>query len=328
MEATKIQKEIVEIKKEIAKLKNEIAKVVVGQEKVIDGLLRCLLSNGHVLIEGVPGIAKTLIVRTLAMASGCEFSRIQFTVDLLPTDIIGITGYSEKHGLHVIKGPIFANFIMADEINRAPPKTQSALLEAMQEKQSTIGTQTFKLSPPFFVMATQNPIESSGTYPLPEAQLDRFLFKLFINYPTTDDEQLILKQNMTLKDFADYKIKPVISARKLIKMQEFVKSIHISKDVEKYIVRIVDATRNPVGYNLKLGKYIEYGVSPRASIGLYIASKADALLNGHAFVTPQNVKNVAHDVFRHRILINYEGQADEIKTDQIITEILSKVKVP
>lgn len=328
MEIPKIKKELAEIKREITHLKNEVAKVVVGQEEILNGLIRGLLSNGHVLVDGVPGVAKTLIVRTLAKAAGCQFGRIQFTVDLLPTDITGITGYSEKRGLHVIKGPVFTNFLMADEINRAPPKTQSALLEAMQEHQATIGKQTYKLAPPFFVMATQNPIESSGTYPLPEAQLDRFLFKLFINYPKQEEEQIILSQNITLNDFDRYGVKAATSIRRLIEMQKFVKNVHLSKDVEKYIVRIVDATRNPGNYGIKYGKYIEYGVSPRASIGLYIASKADAVINGHAFVTPQNVKNVAHDVLRHRLLINYEGQADEIKQDQIITEILSKVKVP
>jgi MoxR-like ATPase len=312
----------------LLKLRHEISKVVVGQNEVLDGLFRGLLSNGHVLVEGVPGIAKTLIVKSLAQASGCKFSRIQFTVDLLPTDITGITSYSSKKGFHVIKGPVFANFLMGDEINRAPPKTQSALLEAMQEHQTTIGKTTFKLPAPFFVMATQNPIEQSGTYPLPEAQLDRFLFKIFIGYPSTDEEQLILSQNMTLKEFSDYKIKAVTHPSIIHAMQNFVKEVYLSKDVEKYIVKIVDATRNPDNYHIKLGKYIQYGCSPRASIGLYIAAKADAVLSGKAFVTPQNVKNVAYDVLRHRLLINYEGQADDIKPDLIIKEILAKVKVP
>ena len=314
--------------KDIDIIKKEIKKVFVGQEYIVNGLLRGILANGHVLIEGLPGLAKTLVTRSIASVSGCRFSRIQFTVDLLPTDITGITAYDQRKGFYTVKGPIFANFVVADEINRAPPKTQSALLEAMQEKQVTIGRDTFTLEEPFFVIANNNPIESSGVYTLPESQLDRFLFKLKIGYPTEEEEQLILKQNMTLQKFEDFNLKPIMSPKRLIEMQQFVKSIHLNEEIEKYIIKLVNATRNPSNYSIKHGKYIEYGVSPRASIGLYIASKAEALLSGNAYVTPQHVKNVAPDVLRHRILLNYEGQAEGIKTEDIIKEILSRVPVP
>ncbi|MBU0628838.1 MAG: MoxR family ATPase [Nanoarchaeota archaeon] len=314
--------------KDLAEIKKEIGKAVIGQEKVIEGCLRAILANGHLLIEGVPGIAKTLLIRALAQASGCKFNRIQFTVDLLPTDIVGITAYNKDKGFYTIKGPVFANFVIADEINRAPPKTQSALLEAMQEKQVTIGKETFSLELPFFVMANNNPIESGGTYQLPEAQIDRFLIKLNMGYPTAEEEQKILKTNISLNKFEDFKINAAITPKKIIEMQKTTKEIFLSEDIEKYIVELVDATRNPEKYKIKTGKYIEYGCSPRAAIGLFIVSKADALMNGKSFVTPQNVKNIAHDVMRHRLILNYEGQAEGIKADDIITEILSKVAVP
>jgi len=313
---------------ELMKVKEEISKSVVGQDYVVKGLLRAIIANGHVFIEGVPGVAKTLLIRTLAQVTGCKFSRIQFTVDLLPTDIIGITAYDEKKGFYVVKGPIFANFIIADEINRAPPKTQSALLEAMQEKQVTIGKETFMLEEPFFVMGTQNPIETSGTYSLPEAQVDRFLFKMIVDYPGNKEEETIMERNMSLYKFDQFKIKSVINGRTIIEMQNLTKSIYLKDDIKRYIINIVEATRNPKKYNIELGKYIEWGVSPRASIGLFIGAKAEALLNRSTFVTPHFVKTVAPDVLRHRILLNYEGQAEGIKTDQVIKEILSKVPVP
>ena len=315
-------------KRELEKIRREISKVVIGQNEVINALLRAIISNGHVLVEGVPGIAKTLLIKTLAKISGCEYSRIQFTVDLLPTDILGLTAYDPTKGFYVIKGPIFANLIIADEINRATPKTQSALLEAMQEKQVTIGNETFTLEEPFFVMANNNPIESAGVYPLPEAQTDRFLFKIMMEYPKKDEEIMMLKNNVTLKKFEDFDLRKVSSPQSIIEIQKFVHRIYLSREIEEYIVDIVGATRNSDKYGIKMGKYIEYGASPRASIGLFIASKADALLNGSSFVTPQNVKNVVHDVLRHRIILNYEGQAEGVKTDQIITEIISKVPVP
>jgi MoxR-like ATPase len=253
---------------------------------------------------------------------------VQFTVDLLPTDIIGITAFDEQRGLYVVKGPIFANFIIADEINRAPPKTQSALLEAMQEHQVTIGKQTFVLEQPFFVMATQNPIETEGTYTLPEAQVDRFLFKLMIGYPEAEEEEEILLRNITLKNFDDYEIKPVITPARIIEMQNFVKHIYLKPKLKKYIVNIVEATRKPDKYGVELGNYIELGASPRASIGLFIASKVEALLDNSYYVTPDHIKRVAHNVMRHRIFVNYEGQAEGVTTDKIIDEILSKVRLP
>jgi len=313
---------------ELQNVKKEISKIIVGQEKVVSNLLKAVLSDGHVLVEGVPGIAKTLLIRTLAKVTGCNFKRIQFTVDLLPTDIVGFISYTKEKGFYTIKGPIFANFIIADEINRATPKSQSALLEAMQEKQVTIGKSTFSIPIPFFVMANKNPIESSGVYPLPEAQRDRFLFKVFMDYPTTEEEKLILKQNISLKNFEDFDLKSIINPSRIIKMQEITKSIYLDPEIEKYIIEITNATRHPSKYNIEYGKYIEYGASPRASISMFIASKADALLNGKLYVSPQNVKNIAREVLRHRIILNYEALAEKIKEDQIINEILSKVQVP
>ncbi len=320
------KKEIKKYNLLLKRLKKEIAKIIVGQEEITDSLIRAILANGHVLVEGVPGIAKTLLIRALAKATGCTFSRIQFTIDLLPTDIVGITAYDPKKGFTTHKGPIFSNFILADEINRSSPKTQSAMLEAMQEKQVTIGKKTYPLQEPFFVMATMNPIESEGVYPLPEAQIDRFLFKSFMGYPTMKEEQKILNQNITLRKFEDYDIKSVISSSLILHLQEITKKVYLSKEIEEYITNIVNITRKPK--NLKLGRYIMYGGSPRASISLFIASKADALMQGKSYVTPQNIKNVAPSVLRHRILLNYEGQAENIKTDQIISEILAKTPIP
>lgn len=310
------------------KVKNECKKTIVGQDRVIEGLLRGIICDGHILVEGVPGIAKTLIVRTLSKITGGTYSRVQFTADLLPTDITGLTTYEKTKGFTVMKGPVFANFIIADEINRSPPKVQSALLEAMQEKQVTIGKNTYPLPLPFFVMATQNPIESAGVYNLPEAQIDRFLFKINIYYPTPDEEAEILKRNITLYSFDDYKLKMIINPKMIIDVQNFVKGIYLGKNIEKYITRIVDATRHPAKYNIKSGKYIEWGSSPRASIGIFIAAKAEALLKGQNFVTPHHVKSVAHDVLRHRILLSYEGQAENVNRDDIISEILNKVPIP
>jgi MoxR-like ATPase len=322
-------KEIKKYQEKLALVRKECSKIVVGQEEIINGLLRALLADGHVLLEGIPGIAKTLIIRTLAKTTGCQYSRIQFTADLLPTDIVGLTTYiKEKNEFKVAKGPIFANFVIADEINRSPPKSQSAMLESMQEKQVTIGNTTYKLPNPFFVMATQNPIENAGVYPLPEAQVDRFLFKVMIDYPKVHEESEILTKNMSLVRFDDVNLKNVITINDILKIQNLVKKIYMSKDVENYIVRLIDATRNPDKYKISNGQYIEWGCSPRGSISLYIASKAEALIQGSNFVTPSHVKNVAYDVMRHRILLNYEGQAANVKSENIIKEILSKVSVP
>ena len=319
---------IANCKKSIDKVRNEIAKVVVGQENVVNGLLRALLANGHVLVEGIPGIAKTLLVKTLAHSVNCKFSRIQFTPDLLPTDIVGLTSYDSKKGFYVVKGPIFSNFVLADEINRAPPKVQSALLESMQEKQVTIGKQTFHLDNPFLVLATQNSIETLGAYSLPEAQIDRFLFKLLMTYPSREDEKKIIENNISIKAFEEYEIKRVMSPNEIIRLQGITKKISHTDKIKDYIVNIVNSTRNPKKYNIKTGGFIELGASPRASINLFIAAKADALLKGDAYITPQHVKDVAFDVLRHRIILNYIGQAEGANTEEVVSEILSKVPIP
>ena len=328
MDDKKFAENVIKDQKILNEIKKEISNVVIGQEKVINGFLRALLSDGNVLVEGVPGLAKTLIVRALSRVMGCGFSRIQFTPDLLPTDIIGITAYEREKGFYVLKGPIFGNFILADEINRAPPKVQSALLECMQEKQVTIGKETFPMPLPFFILATQNPLEQLGVYPLPEAQVDRFLFKIDIGYPNLKEEQIILNNNITTNKFENFSLKPKMSAEKILEMQDNVKKIYLDKKIEKYIVQIIDATRNPDKYKIKLGPYIEWGASPRASIGLFIASKAEALMQGKTFVTPQYVKEVAYDVLRHRVILNYEAQSENIKVEDVISEILARVPVP
>ncbi len=323
-----VKKRIEGFAKRFEDAKKEIAKIVIGQDKVVEYLLEALVANGHVLLEGVPGIGKTLLVRTLAAIIGCSYSRIQFTPDLLPTDIVGVTTYEEGKGFFTIKGPVFANFVLGDEINRSPPKVQSALLEAMQERQVTIGKETFPLPFPFFVMATQNPVENLGTYQLPEAQLDRFLFKLLIWYPNMEQEELILDTNITLKKFEKYDSKAILDDNDIIEVQELVTQIYMDEKIKKYIVRLVDATRNPDNYGLDIGaKYINFGASPRGSIGLYIASKAHALVRGQTYVTHKDVKDVALPVLRHRILLNFEGQAEGISTEDIVKELLKKVPI-
>ena len=322
------EKEVKQYREYIKEIKKEISKVVIGQNEIVSGFLRALICNGHVLVEGVPGIGKTLLVNTLSTITGCKFSRIQFTPDLLPSDIVGLTSYQREEGFYTIKGPIFSNFVLADEINRAPPKVQSALLEAMQERQATIGKETFEITPPFFVLATQNPVEHAGTYPLPEAQVDRFLFKMLMKYPTMEEEQKILTTNIQIKKFNEFDLNKIISPADIIKMQQDVQKVYLDPKLERYIVALVDCTRHPDKYKLKQGKYIDFGSSPRASIGLYIASKAEAFMNAKGFVTPHDIKKVAKDVLRHRIILNYEGQAEGISTDQIIDEVLAKVPVP
>ncbi|MBN2422646.1 MoxR family ATPase [Candidatus Woesearchaeota archaeon] len=320
-------KKVNEYQKIFSKIKSEIAKVVVGQHEILESFLEALVSHGNCLVEGIPGIAKTLLVRSLAKVTGCKFSRIQFTPDLLPSDIIGITTYDENRGFYTIKGPIFANFVLGDEINRAPPKVQSALLEGMQERQVTIGKTSYPLPFPFFVMATQNPVEQMGTYPLPEAQVDRFLYKLIMTYPDVHEETEILHKNISLYKFEDFDIEPILSPEIIIKVQEDVKNVYLDPKIERYLVRISDATRYPDKYKINLGKYIYYGASPRSSISLFIAAKAHALITGRTFVTPYDIKYVAPKVLRHRIILNYEGQAEEIKTDEIIKEILDNVPI-
>lgn len=309
----------------VEEVEKEASKVIIGQSQIIRKIIIALICNGHMLLEGVPGIAKTLIVKTLSEIFGCDMKRVQFTVDLLPTDITGIVSYDPKNGFEVVKGPIFTNFLLADEINRSPPKTQSALLEAMQEKAVTIGRETYKLPNPFFVLATQNPLEQSGVYSLPEAQVDRFLFKLLLNYPSHDEEIKVLSNNVSTSKFEDYKIKKVLSPEKIIELQKKVKDIYSSEKIKEYIVKIIEETRNKNG---DYAKYISYGASPRASISLYIASKAEAMINGRDYVIPADVKEVVFSVLRHRIILNYEAEAEKISPDDIIKHILAKIEVP
>ena len=300
---------------------------IVGQKHLIDSLLIALLSNGHILLEGVPGLAKTLAIKTLAQLIDAKYSRIQFTPDLLPADVIGTLIYSvKKETFEVRKGPIFANFVLADEINRAPAKVQSALLEAMQERQVTIGDETFGLDKPFLVMATQNPIEQEGTYPLPEAQTDRFLLKVVIGYPDKAEEKKIIRQNIAP---THEEIHPMLTTKDVVEVQEVVKKIYIDEKIENYIVDLVFATRDPKFYQLEdLVPLISYGASPRASISLAIASRAQAFLQGRGYVIPEDVRAVCHDVMRHRIGISYEAEANNVTPDDIITEIMDKVPVP
>ena len=300
---------------------------IVGQKHLVDSLLIALLCNGHVLLEGVPGLAKTLAIKTLASLVDAKYSRIQFTPDLLPADVIGTLIYSvKKETFEVKKGPIFANFVLADEINRAPAKVQSALLEAMQERQVTIGDETFKLDSPFLVMATQNPIEQEGTYPLPEAQTDRFLLKVVIGYPKKEEEKLIIRQNI---HGALDAVNAVVKTSDILEVQKIVEKIYIDEKIENYIVDIVFATREPAKYGLSdLEDIISYGASPRASISLALASRAYAFLQGRGYVIPEDVRAVCHDVMRHRIGLSYEAEANNIGADEVITAILDKVAVP
>ncbi len=300
---------------------------IVGQKHLIDSLLIALLSNGHVLLEGVPGLAKTLAIKTLSQIVDAKYSRIQFTPDLLPADVIGTMVYSaQKEQFQVKRGPVFANFVLADEINRAPAKVQSALLEAMQERQVTIGSKTFPLDDPFLVMATQNPIEQEGTYPLPEAQVDRFLLKVIIGYPTKEEEKVIIRQNISREQ---KEIKALLKPEEIIEAQKIVEQIYLDEKIERYIVDIVFATRFPNEYNLNdLTSIISFGGSPRASISLAKASRAYAFLRGRGYVIPEDVRAVCHDVLRHRIGLTYEAEANNITADEIISEILDKVEVP
>ena len=302
-------------------------RTIVGQKHLVDSLIISLLANGHVLLEGVPGLAKTLAIKTLAELIDAKYSRIQFTPDLLPADVIGTMIYSTRtEQFQVKKGPIFANFVLADEINRAPAKVQSALLEAMQERQVTIGDQTFALDKPFLVMATQNPIEQEGTYPLPEAQVDRFLMKVVIGYPTKEEEREIVRQNMSGQT---YDITPLVTPKDIVEAQKIVNQIYIDEKIERYIVDIVYATRTPADYGLSdLTGIIAFGASPRASISLARAAKAYAFMHNRGYVIPEDVIAICHDVLRHRIGVTYEAEANNITTDEIITEILDKVQVP
>lgn len=323
--ANDVPEEIRDAYLSLSETRDEVAKVVMGQKDAIDAFMCALLCNGHVLLEGVPGIAKTLLVKTLAEASGCSSNRIQFTVDLLPSDILGMMTYTPEKGFETVKGPIFANFIIADEINRSPPKTQSAMIEAMQERQVTISKKSYPLPAPFFVMANNNPLESSGVYNLPEAQVDRFLFKVIMGYPNKDDEVKIIEDNMTLRDFSSFNVKPILSSEKILEMQEITKNkVFMDERVKRYVVNIVEKTRKK---DFEHGKYIEWGGSPRASIGLFIASKGWALMNGRNYVIPQDVKDIAHLVLRHRLILNYRARAEGVTSDTIVDEILKMVEV-
>ena len=311
------------------KLREEISHVIIGQSHMLDRLLIGLLSNGHVLLEGVPGLAKTLTIKSLSQAIHAKFSRIQFTPDLLPADVIGTLIYNQQKNEFVVrKGPIFANFILADEINRAPAKVQSALLEAMQERQVTIGDSTYRLDDPFLVLATQNPLEQEGTYPLPEAQVDRFIMKVIVDYPKMHEEQLIIRQNVQALG-ATPTIRQVVSAQEVIDAKELTKQIYMDEKIEQYILDIVFATRRPDQYKLeRLTPLISYGASPRGSINLGLASKAQAFLNKRGFVIPEDVRSICKDVLRHRLGLTYEAEAENVKVEDVIEDVLKQINVP
>ncbi|HDD46037.1 MAG TPA: MoxR family ATPase [Candidatus Aenigmarchaeota archaeon] len=310
----------------LEKVMEEVSKVIVGQQEVMERLIIALIADGHVLLEGVPGLAKTLMIKTLADTLNAAFRRIQFTPDLLPADIMGTKIYNHRDMKFTTqKGPIFANFILADEINRAPPKTQAAMLEAMQERQVTIQGDTFALPKPFFVMATQNPIESSGTYPLPEAQVDRFMFKTLIGYPSKEEEKVIIDR---MTEGVEIEVKKVMDIKELVEIQNFVQKIYADEKIKEYVASIVDASRKPGEYGIEVDGYIEYGASPRASIWLILAAKAHALLNARGYVLPEDIKAIARDVLRHRIILTYEAEAEDVSVDSIIDKILERVKTP
>ena len=311
----------------VTNLTTGMDQIIVGQKHLVESLLIGLLSDGHVLLGGVPGLAKTLAIKTLASLIDAKYSRIQFTPDLLPADVVGTMVYSQKdESFQVKKGPIFANFVLADEINRAPAKVQSALLEAMQERQVTIGKETFLLPEPFLVLATQNPIEQEGTYPLPEAQVDRFMLKVIIDYPKQEEEKLIIRQNINGEKF---NVKPILKAEEIIEARKVVRQVYLDEKIERYIVDIVFATRYPEKYDLKeLKDMIGFGGSPRASINLALAARTYAFIKRRGYVIPEDVRAVAHDVLRHRIGLTYEAEASNVTSDEIVSKILNKVEVP
>ncbi len=306
----------------------EMEKVIVGQKDMVEKLIIALLADGHILLEGVPGLAKTLAIKALSDCIDASYHRIQFTPDLLPADVVGTMIYNPKsQEFSVKKGPVFANFVLADEINRAPAKVQSALLEAMQERQVTIGGETFPLPEPFMVLATQNPIEQEGTYPLPEAQVDRFMLKVILDYPHRNDESIIIRNNVSTKPFP--KAKAVVSAQDIIRARATVREVYMDEKIERYIVDLVFATRKPEDYKLpKLKELIGFGASPRASISMAIAAKAYAFMNRRGYVIPEDVRNVCHDVMRHRIGLTYEAEAENVKVEDIINQVLNTVEVP
>ena len=309
-------------------LRKAFSRIIIGQKELINKIIISLLANGHILLEGVPGLAKTLIVKTLAQLIDTKFQRLQFTPDMLPADLLGTLIYNQKTGeFETRKGPIFANIILADEINRAPSKVQSALLEAMQERQITIGEKTFILAPPFLVLATQNPIEQEGTYPLPEAQIDRFMFKLKVDYPEKDEERLILRQS-AITSF-ELNLKPVISSEHILNAQKVVNEIYVDEKIEEYVLNLVFATRKPEKYNLPdLKGLIDYGGSPRASINLTLAAKSRAFLEHRGYVTPEDIRYIGMDVLRHRVILSYEAEAEEMTSEDIIQRLYDTVEIP
>jgi MoxR-like ATPase len=321
-----LQNQIQERSSLLAAIQNEFRNIIVGQKYLMQRMLISLLANGHVLVEGLPGLAKTLAVKSLAQAIQADFKRIQFTPDLLPSDLTGTLIFNPKDGsFQVKKGPIFCNILLADEINRAPAKVQSALLEAMQERQVTIGEESYPLEEPFLVFATQNPIEHEGTYPLPEAQIDRFLMKIRISYPSKDEEKIILDR---MTGTNHYELKPVVNRNEVLELRELTQNIFIDDALKTYIIQLVYATRNPRDFHLDIGRYIQYGVSPRGSIFWTMAAKAHAFLQQRSFVIPDDIKAVAPDVLRHRIIRSYEADAENIATEDLINQILAKVPIP
>ncbi|MFH1788337.1 MAG: MoxR family ATPase [Candidatus Altiarchaeota archaeon] len=322
------EQELYKHSQKLQDMREEIKKGIIGQERVVDLVLKCMICRGHILLESVPGLAKTLLVRILTRTvKASSFQRIQFTPDLLPSDITGTSVYEEAKGFYILKGPIFANFILADEINRSPPKVQSAMLEAMGERQVTIAKESFDLPNPFMVLATQNPLEQSGVYPLSVAQTDRFLFKIFVDYPTEEEELEIIDHNAEVKKVRDLDVKSVISHQDILDLQSVIKRVHLSPEVKSYAIDLVDATRNPAKYNIKNANFIHWGASPRASIYLTLGARATALMQGRVYTMPEDVRAVAKPVLRHRILLNYEGKAREVRTDDVVDEIIKKVPV-
>jgi MoxR-like ATPase len=327
VDVQKIKEQVLRHHDLIEQVKTEVRKVLVGQDAMLSRLLIALLTGGHVLLEGVPGLAKTTAIKALAAALHCKFNRIQFTPDLLPADLIGTLIYNPREGnFSTKKGPIFANLVLADEINRAPSKVQSALLEAMQERQVTIGDHSYKLEDPFLVLATQNPIEQEGTYPLPEAQVDRFMLKVVIGYPSKAEERKVID---AVLDDVRREVKPVLEAEQLLEIRKTVATIYMDDKVKDYVLDLVQATRDPAAYKLaEIKPLIQYGASPRASINLCLAARAAAFLAGRGYVTPQDVKDVAHDVLRHRVLLTFEAEAEEKTPDSIVKKVLESVPVP
>ena len=309
-------------------LRDNLNQVIVGQQRLIDKIIICMLADGHMLLEGVPGLAKTLTVKTLASLIDTNFQRIQFTPDMLPADLIGTLIYNQKTGeFDTRKGPLFSNIILADEINRSPAKVQSALLESMQEKQITIGENTYSLDLPFLVLATQNPIEQEGTYPLPEAQVDRFMFKLLIDYPDVDSEKLLMRQNTEARE--NININPVVTPDKIIDAQDVINEIYVDEKVEDYVLKLIFATRNPIKYDLKdMDGIIDFGASPRATINIVRAAKARAFTKSRGYITPEDVRYIGADVLRHRIILTYEAEAEELTTEDVINRLFEKIEVP